>query len=375
MPATEAAAELPTVSYARSDQAVETPDFAVCAALLTAGPYVFASGAVRRASFRKTLSVAFQLRVSGTAAVSTVPAGAQREVRLRGERRSRGLGDDGPRRAGDGLAGLVNSLDLDLVGARGEGQLRGRRRTRGGGGRPAVDEDFVRRDEGRRGRRGPGHRERAVGVRGGADDARAGDRAESEAGDGTGREGADGGEGGVEGVAGAQGVVAVTVTVDRGECHLLTGPPAPAGEVLAADGGGEGVVRAGVDAVLAQLPGREAGDRGHRLGGGCGVHVGADDRDAGGLRVEAVRVRADNRESDAALAALVVRPALVDEEVVVVDRGRVMDDRRRDLPRYVRWLLRTQRLVRAPPRAGGDRRLGNHARRRSRRGRRGRLRR
>jgi hypothetical protein len=50
---------------------VQVPVFA---ALVTVGPYVLARGAVSFASFRETLPVAFQRRVSGTAVVFTVAA-------------------------------------------------------------------------------------------------------------------------------------------------------------------------------------------------------------------------------------------------------------------------------------------------------------
>jgi hypothetical protein len=52
---------------------VQVPVFA---ALVTVGPYVLARGAVSFASFRETLPVTFQRRVSGTAVVFTVAVAA-----------------------------------------------------------------------------------------------------------------------------------------------------------------------------------------------------------------------------------------------------------------------------------------------------------
>lgn len=167
-----------------------------------------------------------------------------------------------------------------------------------------------------------------------------------------------------------------------------------AGEVAAGGARGEHGAARRVALVLAELPRGDPGHRGgHRAWGGR-VRVGAEDGDAGRLPVEAVGVRAEDRPVHPALTALEDRPALVDQEVVadvlpavavdvvrvhaahhrrgvgagVVVRPRgVVDEDRLDRVQVLRG-LRADRLVGAPARTRGDRRLGHGGGRRGRQG-------
>ena len=69
-------------------------------------------------------------------------------------------------------------------------------------------------------------------------------------------------------------------------------------------------------AVQRELPAEQLGDRRHRGFGDRHVAEGAEHRDAGGLRVVALRVGADDGLLDPARAAFEDLPVLVDEEVV-----------------------------------------------------------
>ena len=190
--------------------------------------------------------------------------------------------------------------------------------------------------------------------------------------------GAHRGEERVEGVARALGVVRLAVAGDDGERDR--------GALLVLLGGaaGEGRRAGCAETGDPQLPGEQALERRHRLGGRRGVRVGAHDRDPGAAGVEAEHVRADDAAGDPPVPALVDGPEPVDEEVVAdvapaeapgvvrVDgthqrgrvgrgvgavAGRVVDERHLD--RGVGGRSRAQALVGAPLRAGhDDRRAG-----------------